>query len=292
MIVEYNSKNAIEFFKYSNIYPKCEIKKYVQNLYCDCYYYLGIEQDDKPIGFMAIERRGKRAHVCYCFFVEKKHRGRGIARKLFAAALKKAKSEGVREFYISFFENRDWSDTARQLYTREGFEESGYIRQTFVIDMTELKKSIDVLKGRYLRYLSLNAQYSLKTFADMTEKERSRIKEQLGTSIPYNFNPLITQADPKTSELILDKTNPVAWLVFTKNTSNALYLHHLYVKEAYRNRGFFLSLFCSAFDNAPENIKRCFFYINSDNQKSLGLLKLFKYSEIKHDKMIEMVKRL
>lgn len=292
MIVEYNSKNAVEFFKYATIYPKSEIKQHVQNLYIDRSYYLGIEYDDhKPLGFIAVERRSQRAHVCHCFFVGKEHRGRGFARSLFTAALEKTKSEGVREFYISFLENQEWTNAAKQLYKNEGFEESGYVRQTFVIDMAELKKSIDVVKEKYSRYLSLKSQYAIKLFADLSAKEHSKIKEQLGVSIPNNFNPLISRVDAQASVFIFDKTEPVAWLIFEKNTPTAIYLHHLYIKEAYRNKGLFLPLFCSAFDNIVESAHRCFFYINQDNQQSLGLLKLFKSSEIKHDKMIEMVKR-
>lgn len=290
MIIPYQSKNAVEFLNYSAVYVPSEIKNFVRYLYKDYFYALGLEIEGNPAGFIAVERRSDAVHVCQCLYISKKHRKRGYAQALLKAALKKSQEEAIGEFYSSYFEDREWTQTAKTLYNRLDFKLSGYVRNTFVSERLEIKKSIDRMKRKYSRYLNLPEDAIIKRIAGLNLQETERIKMELGTSIPYNFNPLSGTADENASLILFIKEEPVSWMIFEKRGSKLLYINQLYVKEKYRKRGFFFPVICRAFDNTPESIRKYFFYVNGDNVNMLGLLKLFKNSDIKHERMIEMVK--
>jgi predicted GNAT family acetyltransferase len=131
-----------------------------------------------------------------------------------------------------------------------------------------------------------------KKISELTPDEEEKIQTQLGKEIHCNFNPLLGMADEDASIILYKDDDPVAWMTFERKGSDALYISRLYVKDKYRNKGFFFPVICSAFDNTPEEIKRYFFYVNGNNKNMLGLLRAFNFSEIQQEKVIEMVKKL
>ncbi|HOO32767.1 MAG TPA: GNAT family N-acetyltransferase [Thermotogota bacterium] len=292
MIVEFNSENAVNFFRYSDIYIHSEIKNYVTFLYRDFIYTIGLEMGGDPVGFIAVEKRSEKVHVCQGIFIAEKHRGKGYSVELLTAAVKKSQNEGASRFYSSYFEDREWTEAAKALYRTCGFELSGYIRNTYVSERSEIGKSIEGIKRKYKRYLDLKENTHIKKRSELTSEERESVRVQLGTEVPYNFNPLTERADEEASVILFREGNPAAWLISERRGSDALYIGQLYVKEKYRNRGFFFPVCCTAFDNSPEQIRRYFFYVNGNNNNMLGLLRAFKFNGIKKEKMIEVMKRL
>ena len=283
------TNNALEFLKYAEIYPSGEIKRYLHHLYEGFIYVIGLENDEKPIAFIVVERRNDFNHVCSSFFLHHEAKNRDYKRLLLVSALEASKSEGAEHFYISYFKDSKESEGAKKLYESFGFKPSGYTRHTFVMDRQEIGMAIQHMSSKYASFLH-SYRHKLKVFKDLSSETFQKINGQRGTEIPENFYPLTKAYCPECSTMICQDNDPAGWIVFEANGNKALYVHQIYIKEKYRNNGLFIPLFNFAFQQMPKAVKRYFFYVNGDNTNMLGLLRLFRECNIKRNVLIEMVK--
>lgn len=283
--------NTLEFLKYAEIYPVGEIKRYLHYLYEGFIYVLGLERDGQPISFIVVERRNDLHHVCNTYYIQNETGRRELEGFMLEKAIAESKAEGAEHFYISYFQNRKESGRLKRLYESYGFKPSGYVRRTFVMNRQEIGMAIKQISTKYTRYLHSYRQ-KLRTFKDLTPESIQLINAQTGTEIPKNFFPLTQTHLPKCSSMISQDNDPAGWIVFEANGKTALYVHHLFIKEKYRNNGLFIPLMVFAYQHIPEAITRFFFYVNGNNNNMLGLLRLFKNGQPKTDAFIEMTRRL
>jgi len=283
--------NTLEFLRYSEIYPIGEIKRYLHHLYEGYIYVLGLERDGQPISFIVVERRNDLHHVCNTYYIQNETGKREHEGLMLDKAIAESKAEGAEHFYISYFKNNKESDRLKKLYESHGFKPSGYVRRTFVMGRQEIGMAIQRIGSRYSRYLNSYRQ-RLRTFKDLSPEIIQVINAQRGTEIPINFYPLTKAYQPECSTMIWQDNDPAGWIVFEANGKTALYIHHLFIKEKYRNNGLFIPLLVFAYQNIPKPITRFFFYVNGHNSKMLGLLRLFKNGHPKTGDLIEMTRKL
>jgi len=291
MLKTIEANNTLEFLKYAEIYPSGEIKRYLHLLHEGFIYVLGLETDEKPIAFIVVERRNGLHHVCSSFFLHHEAKNWEFKRLLLERALEASKAEGAEHFYISYFKDSKESERAKKLYESFGFKPSGYMRHTFVIDRQEIGMAIQHMSSKYARFLHSN-RHKLRIFKELSFETFQKINAQRGTEIPDNFYPLTQAYCPECSTMIWHDNDPAGWIVFEANGKRALYVHQMYIKEKYRNKGLFIPLLSFAFQQMPKAVKRYFFYVNDDNTNMLGLLRLFGEYNIKRKVLIEMVKEL
>ena len=283
--------NALDFFKYAEIYSIGEIKRYLLSIYEGVIYVLGLELDGQPLSFIVVERRNNLHHVCTTYYIQNEIGTLEYEGIMLKEALAKSKAEGAEHFYISYFQNNKESDRLKKLYESHGFKPSGYVRCTFVMDRQEIGMAIQRISSRYSRYLHSYRQ-KLRTLKDLSPEIIRVINAQRGTEIPNNFYPLTKAYHPECTTMILQDNDPAGWIVFEANGKTALYIHHLFIKEKYRNNGLFIPLLVFAYQHIPEAITRFFFYVNGNNNNMLGLMKLFKNGQPKTDALIEMTREI
>lgn len=283
--------NALEFLKYAEIYPIGEIKRYLHLLYEGFIYVLGLECDGKPISFIVVERRDGLHHVCSTYYIQNEIETREYEGIMLKEALSESKAEGAEHFYISYFKGSEEFKRLKKLYESFGFKASGYTRNTFVMDRQVIGMDIKRISTKYTRYLHSYRQ-KLRVFKDLKPESIQLINEQRGTEIPDNFYPLTQAYHPECSTMIWQDNDPAGWIVFEANGKTALYIHHLFIKEKYRNNGLFIPLLAFAYQNIPEAITRFFFYVNGNNNNMLGLMRLFRSCQPKTDCLIEMTRKL
>ena len=165
------------------------------------------------------------------------------------------------------------------------------MRRTFVMDQHEIGMAIQRLSSKYTRFLNSSSQ-KLWTFKDLTTESIQLINGQKGIDIPKNFFPLTQAYHPECSTMIWKGNDPAGWIVFEPNGKTALYVHHLFIKEKYRDKGLFIPLLVFAYQHIPEAITRIFFYVNGNNKNMLGLMRLFKNCQTKTDALIEMTRKI
>jgi len=250
---------------------------------------LGLVVNNKPAGFLLVERRNEVHYVCTTFYLQPDARTMAFGRRLLERALEEAKDEGAAHFYISYFQDHNETAFFKELYQSLGFDPSGYKRHTFVMYRDEVGKAIEQIGIKYSRYLN-SYRTKTRTFQQLDPETYKRVISQRGTEVPDNFYPFTPAYSSECSAMIFRDGDPAGWIVFEANGEQALYINQLFIKEKYRNNGLFVPLLIFAYQNLPKTIKHLFFYVNSDNVKMLGLMRLFADCHTRQDIMVEMTR--
>jgi len=288
-IQKYDTDNALAFIIYASIYHNGEVKRMIYHLYRGVIFILGLEVDKEPAGFLVVERRDEAHYVCTTLYIQPNARNKGLEKVLLERALDETKDEGASHFYISYFINHEDADFLKELYQGLGFTPSGYERHTFVMKREEIGEAINQIAIKYNRYLN-SYRTKTKTFRQLEPEIFKRVFSQKGNEIPRNFYPFTQGYSSEYSAMICRDGDPAGWIVFEPNGKTALYINQLFLKEKYRNTGLFVPLLTFAYQQIPKTVKHFFFYVNGDNVKMLGLMRLFANCHIKRNIMVEMTR--
>ncbi len=283
--------------KFEKLIPAYFLKGFANSLTGGHKLAFGCFFDSFPAGFVIAEKWGNGILMVNYFNVEEKYRNSGIGNALIKRLIKYAFDEKYEEIYISHYENREWTRYAKKLFFKNGFKESGYIRNIFIINVSErvLKQFSEKMENRYSKYLNVEG-YEFRTFNQLDDDSVNILNSSRGKSYPEGFYPLKIFNRGKAafknnpSLFMLKNDIPVGWITYEKYGSSALLVDLIYLNEKYRKKGLFIPLIYNSIKNIDHQIKKMVFYVNGDNRGMLGVTDIFEEYITKKESLIEYVR--